>query len=79
MIVVGWILFVWLILSIIYSTWFHLSNYFKASSTEALYAIDLEFPGQNELFDKKVFLRKVLSFQIAKFIIVLIIGYFLFK
>lgn len=75
--ILGWVIVVWLFGSAIYSTQFHLRNYFRSKDSETLIAHDLEGPGQEIIINKKNFLRRVLGMQIVKICIMCFLIYFL--
>ncbi len=75
--ILGWIIVVWLAGSTIYSTQFHLKNYFRSRNSDSVLAEDLTGPGQTSLMDRKLFLKRVLSMQAVKLVIILLLVYFL--
>jgi beta-lactamase regulating signal transducer with metallopeptidase domain len=75
--ILGWIIVVWLFGSIIYSTQFHLRNYFISRGRESLTAKDLEAPGQEIEIKRNEFLRRVLGLQFIKIALMLFLIYML--
>ena len=75
--IIGWIFIAWLALSTIYSTWYHLQNYYSIKESETIIAHDLDARGEIKEMNRKVFLKKVLRKQIYKIAIILIVLYFL--
>jgi len=75
--IIGWIFVAWLALSTIYSTWYHLRNYYSAGQSETIIARDLDARGEIKELNRKEFLRKVLQKQIYKIVIIIIVLYFL--
>lgn len=77
--ILGWIIVVWLTGSIIYSTQFHLRNYLKSKDKDIIIAQQMDGPSHIEPMSKKDFLKKVLSLQLYKITIILVLLYFLAK
>ncbi len=75
--ILGWIIVVWLSGSVIYSTQFHLLNYFNSSDADFVIAQKMHGPEHVEKMSKKNFLKKVFELQIYKIIIILILLYLL--
>jgi hypothetical protein len=75
--IIGWIFVAWLVLSTIYSTWYHLQNYFSAKENETVVAHDLDSRGEIKEMNRKEFLNKVLLKQIYKIVVIIIVLYFL--
>ena len=75
--ILGWIIVIWLFGSTIYSTQFHLRNYFGSKDRDSIIAKDLETPAQQLLMNKKEFFRRVLSMQIVKIVFMCFLIYFL--
>ncbi len=69
----------WLLGSTIYSTQFHLRNYFNSRKGDTLIAKDVEAPGQEIPMKKSDFLGRVLSIQIIKLLIAVFLIYSLIK
>jgi hypothetical protein len=75
--IIGWIFISWLTLSTIYSTYYHLQNYFSSKENETLIAQNLDSLGEIKEMYKKDFLKKVLFKQCYKIVTILIVLYFL--
>jgi len=75
--VIGWIFVAWLTLSTIYSTWYHLKNYFSSKDNETIVAHNLNSKDEIKEMNRKDFLKKVLLKQIYKIVVILIVLYFL--
>ena len=73
--ILGWVVVVWLLGSTIYSTQFHLGNYFRSKDKETVVSKDLEYSGQELILTKKVFLQRVLTLQIVKIVIAILLIY----
>ena len=77
--IIEWIVVTWLLGSTIYSTQFHLRNYFNARKGDTLVTKDLEIPGQEIPMEKSGFLRRVLGIQIIKVLLAIFLIYILIK
>jgi hypothetical protein len=77
--ILGWIVVVWLFGSIIYSTQFHLKNYFNSRGRDSLIAKDLEAHGQEIEIKRNEFLRRVLGLQFIKVVLMLFLISMLLK
>ncbi len=77
--IIEWVVVTWLLGSTIYSTQFHLRNYFNSRKGDTLVAKDLEALGQEIPLKKSGFLMRVLSIQIIKVLIAAILIYILIK
>ena len=75
----GWIIVVYLFGSTIYSTQFHLRNYFRSKGRDSVIAKDLDGPGQDVPMIKTVFLKRVWGMQVIKIGIMLFLVYLLLK
>ena len=77
--IIGWIIVVWLFGNTIYSSQFHLRNYFQSKGNATLIAKDLDGPGQEVLMNKTVFFKRVLGMQVIKIGIMSFLVYLLLK
>jgi len=66
LIILGWIIVVWLIISTIYSSYYHFRNYANSNDSDTVVAKDLDFRGQEEPINRDDFVKRVLWKQIAK-------------
>ena len=77
--ILGWIIVIWLAGSTIYSTQFHLRNYFTSKDKNIVIAQQMDGPSQVEPMLKREILKKVIGFQLYKITIILVLLYFLTK
>ncbi len=77
--IIGWVVVTWLLGSTIYSSQFHLRNYFNSRKGDTLIARDLEAPEQQIPMKKNELLRRVLGIQIIKLLIAIFLIYILIK
>lgn len=77
--ILGWIVVVWLTGSTIYSTQFHLRNYRKSKDKENILAQQMDGPSHIGIMSKKDFLKRVVSLQLHKITILLVLLYFLIE
>jgi hypothetical protein len=75
--ILGWLIILWLLGSTIYSTKFHLGNYFRSKDSDMIVAQMMDGPNHTEQMTKKDFLIKVLKLQLYKIIVIFILLYFL--
>ena len=77
--IIGWVIVIWLMGSTIFSTQFHLRNYYRSKGNNTIIAKDLEGPDKQIDLDRNVFLKRVIGMQVAKILIAIFLIYFLLK
>jgi len=75
--IIGWVIVVWLTGSTIYSTQYHLRNYFSSKHGDKIIAKDLEGPGQEKIMNRNQFLQHVIGMQIIKLFFIIFLMYLL--
>ncbi len=77
--ILGWIIIIWLLGSIVYSTQFHLRNYLASKDKNSVVAHQMDGPSHVEIMSKEDFLKKVIGLQLYKAITIIVLLYFLIK